>query len=411
MINPLKTSIIKCATNQFIESKMTINIPKIILSNEDMFLNIFKDIHENPELGFEENRTSKIVQDKLTEFGVDEVHSRIGVTGVVGVIEGRKKSLRSIGIRADMDALPIQEKTNLPYSSKVKGKMHACGHDAHTTMLLGAAKYLSETRNFNGKAILIFQPAEEGLGGATKMIGEGVLKKFPCDEIYGMHNWPNQKPNKVEICIGPAMAGAAFFDIQIVGKGSHAAAPQNSKDALLIASTLITQIQHIISRNIPPLETCVISVTQIHSGSAYNVIPETAEISGTIRYFSNEIFMLAKTRLEKICNGLEISHDIKINIKIRKVFDVLVNDEGLSKAYIDAASDIVGSENTNIEAAPSTGSEDFADFLKLVPGAYCKLGHGGNVALHSPEFYLDPKSLSIGSAILSRIIEKRMPIT
>ena len=390
---------------------MTINIPKIILSNEDMFLNIFKDIHENPELGFEEKRTSKIVQDKLTEFGVDEVHSRIGVTGVVGVIEGRKKSLRSIGIRADMDALPIQEKTNLPYSSKIKGKMHACGHDAHTTMLLGAAKYLSETRNFNGKAILIFQPAEEGLGGATKMIGEGVLKKFPCDEIYGMHNWPNQKPNKVEICIGPAMAGAAFFDIQIVGKGSHAAAPQNSKDALLIASTLITQIQHIISRNIPPLETCVISVTQIHSGSAYNVIPETAEISGTIRYFSNEIFMLAKTRLEKICNGLEISHDIKINIKIRKVFDVLVNDEGLSKAYIDAASDIVGSENTNIEAAPSTGSEDFADFLKLVPGAYCKLGHEGNVALHSPEFYLDPKSLSIGSAILSRIIEKRMPIT
>ena len=390
---------------------MTINIPKIILSNEDMFLNIFKDIHENPELGFEENRTSKIVQDKLTEFGVDEVHSRIGVTGVVGVIEGRKKSLRSIGIRADMDALPIQEKTNLPYSSKVKGKMHACGHDAHTTMLLGAAKYLSETRNFDGKAILIFQPAEEGLGGATKMIREGVLKKFPCDEIYGMHNWPNQKPNKVEICIGPAMAGAAFFDIQIVGKGSHAAAPQNSKDALLIASTLITQIQHIISRNIPPLETCVISVTQIHSGSAYNVIPETAEISGTIRYFSNEIFMLAKTRLEKICNGLEISHDIKINIKIRKVFDVLVNDEGLSKAYIDAASDIVGSENTNIEAAPSTGSEDFADFLKLVPGAYCKLGHGGNVALHSPEFYLDPKSLSIGAAILSRIIEKRMPIT
>ena len=390
---------------------MTINIPKIILLNEDMFLNIFKDLHENPELGFEENRTSKIVQDKLTEFGVDEVHSRIGVTGVVGVIEGRKKSLRSIGIRADMDALPIQEKTNLPYSSKIKGKMHACGHDAHTTMLLGAAKYLSETRNFNGKAILIFQPAEEGLGGATKMIGEGVLKKFPCDEIYGMHNWPNQKPNKVEICVGPAMAGAAFFDIQIVGKGSHAAAPQNSKDALLIASTLITQIQHIISRNIPPLETCVISVTQIHSGSAYNVIPETAEISGTIRYFSNEIFLLAKTRMEKICNGLEISHDIKINIKIRKVFDVLVNDEGLSKAYIDAASDIVGSENTNIEAAPSTGSEDFADFLKLVPGAYCKLGHEGNVALHSPEFYLDPKSLSIGSAILSRIIEKRMPIT
>ena len=389
---------------------MTINIPKIILSNEKMFLVIFKDLHENPELGFEENRTSKIVEDKLTEFGVDEVHSKIGVSGVVGIIKGKKNSSRSIGIRADMDALPIQENTNLPYSSKVKGKMHACGHDAHTTMLLGAAKYLTQTRNFDGKAILIFQPAEEGLGGATKMIGDGVLKKFPCDEIYGMHNWPNQKPNKVEICVGQAMAGAAFFDIQIVGKGSHAAAPQNSKDSLLIASTLITQIQHIVSRNIPPLETCVISVTQIHSGSAYNVIPETAEISGTIRYFSDEIFILAKRRLKEICNGLEISHNIKTNIKIRKVFDVLVNDEELSKAYIDAASDIVGTENTSIEAPPSTGSEDFADFLKLVPGAYCKLGHSGSVSLHSPEFYFDPKSLPVGSAVLSRVIEKRLPI-
>ena len=389
---------------------MTINIPQIISSSESELIDIFKDFHENPELGFEEHRTAQIVKDKLYEFGVDDVQTGIGITGVVGVINGKKSSDRCIGIRADMDALPIHEKTNLPYASKISGKMHACGHDAHTTMLLGAAKYLSATREFDGRAILIFQPAEEGLGGALKMINEGILKKFPCDEIYGIHNWPNQSPNKVEICVGPAMAGASFFDINLIGKGSHAAAPQNSKDSLLIASSLVTQIQNIVSRNVPPLETCVISVTQFHAGSAYNVIPETAQISGTIRYFSNDIFQLTKQRLEEICNGLEISYNIKINLKIRKVFDVLINNTELSKAYIDAAADIVGPENTNINAPPSTGSEDFADFLKITPGAYCKLGHEGNIALHSPNFYFDTKSLTVGSAVLSRIIEKRLPI-
>ena len=200
------------------------------------------------------------------------------------------------------------------------------------------------------------------------------------------------------------------FDIEIIGEGSHAAAPQNSKDPLLIASSLVSQIQYIVSRNVPPLDTCVISITQLHAGSAYNVIPETAQIAGTIRYFSDTIFDLTQKRLEEICNGFEICHSIKINLNIRKVFDVLVNDENLSKSYIEAAADVVGEENTNIEASPSTGSEDFADFLNVTPGAYCKLGHEGNVALHSPNFYLDPKSISTGSAILSRIIEKRMPI-
>ena len=389
---------------------MSVNIPKIIAASENELIELFKDFHENPELGFEEHRTAQIVKNKLLEYGVDQVKSGIGLTGVVGIIKGEKNGNRSIGIRADMDALPIHEKTNLTYSSKIKGKMHACGHDAHTTMLLGAAKYLASTRRFKGSAVIIFQPAEEGLGGALKMISDGVLKQFPCDEIYGIHNWPNQSPNKVEICVGPAMAGAAFFDIEIIGEGSHAAAPQNSKDPLLIASSLVSQIQYIVSRNVPPLDTCVISITQFHAGSAYNVIPETAQISGTIRYFSDAIFNLTNKRLKEICNGFEVSYNIKINLKIRKVFDVLINDENLSKSYIDAAADIVGVENTNIEASPSTGSEDFADFLKVTPGADCKLGHEGNIALHSPNFYLDPKSITTGSAILSRIIEKRMPI-
>ncbi len=385
-------------------------IPEEIASSELELIDLFKNFHENPELGFEEHNTAKVIKTKLREYGVDQIKSGLGITGLVGLIKGKKNSDRYIGIRADMDALPILEKTNLSYSSKQKDKMHACGHDGHTTMLLGAAKYLSSTRNFNGNAVLIFQPAEEGLGGALKMIEDGIFKQFPCDEIYGIHNWPNNSPNKVEICVGPAMAGAAFFDIKLIGKGSHAAAPQNSKDPILIAASLVSQIQYIVSRNVPPLETCVVSVTQFHAGSAYNVIPEAAQISGTIRYFSDKIFDLTVKRLTEICNGIEISHDIKIEVSIRKVFDVLVNDENLSKAYIDAAADIVGEENTNIDAAPSTGSEDFAEFLKIKPGAYCKLGHSGNVALHSPNFHLDPKSIIVGSAILSRIIEKRMPL-
>ena len=206
------------------------------------------------------------------------------------------------------------------------------------------------------------------------------------------------------------MAGAAFFDIEIIGEGSHAAAPQNSKDTVLIASSLVSQIQYIVSRNIPPLDTCVVSVTQFNSGSAYNVIPETAKIAGTIRYFKDDIFNLCKQRLEEICAGLEVCYNIAVKLNIRKIFDVLRNDEILSKAYIDAAADIVGKGNTSIEAAPSTGSEDFADFLKIIPGAYCKLGHAGTVALHSPNFFLDPKSLVTGSAVLSRIVETRLPL-
>ena len=389
---------------------MAINVPTKIISSRSELLSIFKDLHENPETGFEEFRTSKLVTNKLEQYGVDEVYDKIGNTGVIGVINGRGKGSRGVGIRADMDALPIHETTNLDYASKKPGLMHACGHDGHTTMLLGAAKYLCETRDFDGRAVLIFQPAEEGLGGARRMLKDGLLEKFPIDEIFGIHNKPNLEPNQVEICKGSAMAGAAFFDIQIHGQGSHAAMPHKSKDPLLISSELVGQLNHIVSRSISPLDICVISVTKINSGTAYNIIPETASISGTIRYFVDDVFNMVQDRIQSICNGIELSHNIKITVEIKKVFDVLVNDFALSEAYMDAAANIVGEKNINRNGSKSTGSEDFADFLKLVPGAYCNIGHSGNAPLHSPEYFLDPEVLPVGAAILSHVIEKRLPL-
>ena len=371
---------------------------------------IYKDLHANPELGFEEVRTSEIVEKKLQEYGVDEVHTGLGKTGVIGVIRGENLgNNKSIGLRADMDALPIQENTKLPYASKITGKMHACGHDGHTAMLLGASKYLAEKRNFKGTAIMIFQPAEEGLGGAVKMIEDGLFEKFPCDEIYGIHNTPNGKFGRVGICKGIAMAGAAFFDIIIKGKGSHAAMPHQSKDPIVIASNLISQLQNIISRNLPPLESVVLSVTQIHSGSAYNIIPENCIINGTIRYFSEESYDIVENRFKKICQGFELANDISIELKIRKVFDVLVNDFELSDSYMDAAEKIVGSAFITRNESPATGSEDFADMLKHTKGAYCRIGHSGTEPLHSPNFIFDTKIIPVGASILAKIIEERLP--
>lgn len=371
---------------------------------------IFRDLHAHPELGFQETRTSGVVADKLRSYGVDEVHTGLGTTGVVAVIRGKVPGNRRVGLRADMDALPIHEATGLEYASTNPGVMHACGHDGHTTMLLGAAKYLAATRAFSGTAILVFQPAEEGLGGARQMLADGLFDQFPCDEIYGMHNWPGGELGKVGICKGAAMAGAAFFDITIKGRGSHAAAPHMSRDALMIASTLAGQLQTILSRNIPPQETCVLSITQIHAGSAYNVVPETASLAGTIRYFKDEIYTLAAARMKAICDGFATAHEAEISVDLRNVFDVLHNDADLSDAYLEAARDIVGAENVTGEDTPVTGSEDFADMLKIVPGSYCRLGHGGTVSLHNPGYVLDPAILPIGASIMARLLETRLPL-
>lgn len=386
------------------------NILPIIADSADELTAIFKDLHANPEIGFEETRTSSIVAEKLKSFGVDEVHTGIAKTGVVGLIAGKRNGSRRIGLRADMDALPIHEETNLPYSSKNAGVMHACGHDGHTTMLLGAAKHLAETREFDGTAVLVFQPAEEGLGGARGMIADGLFEKFPCDEIYGMHNDPNSEPNKVGICKGTAMAGASFFDIHIKGKGSHAAMPHQSRDSLVIATSLVGQMQTILSRNVPPLESCVLSVTEIHAGSAYNIVPDTARLAGTIRYFSDDVRDLTETRLRELCEGIALAYGVEIKLDLRNVFDVLINDAELSDAYLEAAADIVGAENISNMDEPATGSEDFADMLKTVPGSYCRVGHAGTLGLHNPGFFLDPAILPVGASIMARIVERRMAL-
>lgn len=385
------------------------NLPEIDAAVPEL-TEIFRDLHAHPEIGMEEVRTSAVVAAKLREWGVDEVHEGVGRTGVVGIVHGRGQGNRRIGLRADMDALPIQESTGLPHASTQAGKMHACGHDGHTTMLLGAAQYLARTRNFDGTAILIFQPAEEGLGGARAMIADGLFQRFPVDEVYGMHNQPTGQPGRATLCKGPAMAGASFFDITVTGKGSHAAMPQQSRDALVAASGLVGQFQTILGRNVAPLDQAVLSVTQIHAGSAYNVVPETATLAGTIRFFRPEVRDLMQARMRAICEGAAQAFDLRITCEFREIFDVLVNDADLSDAWTQAAADVLGADNVRDDSQPFTGSEDFADMLQQVPGAYGNLGHAGTVPLHNPGFVLDEGILPVGASIYARLIERRLPV-
>lgn len=381
-------------------------IPAPIAAYADDMTAIRRDLHAHPELGFEEVRTSGVVADKLREYGVDQMETGIGRTGVVAVIKGNRPG-RRIGLRADMDALPIHEQTNLPYASKNAGVMHACGHDSHTTMLLGAAKYLAETRDFAGEAVLIFQPAEEGLGGARAMLEDGLFDKFPVDEIYGLHNSPFDGPGQIGVKPGAAMAGANFFDIKITGKGGHAARPEGTVDALVVAAGLARELHTIVSRNVPPSIPIVLSVTQLHAGAAYNVIPEEAMLAGTIRYFDDATSDLVAQRMREICAGYATTHGAEIDIDIRNVFDVLRNDDALSAEMLSAAIDVVGADNARQKDEAVMGSEDFADMLAVVPGAYCTIGHAGDVPLHNPAFVLDDDILPVGASLMARMVEVR----
>jgi amidohydrolase len=371
---------------------------------------IRRDFHTHPEIGFEEVRTAGIVADLLKSWGVDEVHTGVGKTGVVGIIKGKGEGGRAVGLRADMDALPMDELTNLPFSSKNPGRFHGCGHDGPTTMLLGAPRYLAATRDFSGRAVVIFQPAEEGLGGARAMLADRLFERFPCDEIYGMHNNPLADANEVGVKPGAAMAGATMFDIVIQGVGSHGAMPHLSKDPIVIGTALVQSLQSVVSRNVEAIKPAVLSVTQFHSGSAYNVVPDKAVITGTIRYFEDAVKERIHERVRRLCAGFAESYEVEIGVDLREIFTVLMNDPACSAAYLEAAAEIVGEENTSEKNDLVTGSEDFADMLLAVPGAYCTLGHKGTVPLHNPGFILDDDMLPVGASIMARIVEKRLPL-
>jgi hippurate hydrolase len=382
-------------------------IPRIE-SFADELTAIRRDLHAHPEIGFEEVRTSGIVAEKLAQWGV-EVHRGLGGTGVVGVLKGNGQGTKRIGLRADMDALPMEENTNLKWRSTIPGRFHGCGHDGHTTILLGTARYLAETRNFDGTVHFIFQPAEEGLGGARAMLKDGLFEKFPCDELYGLHNAPDLDHGELAVLPGPAMAGADFFDITISGYGAHGAMPERSKDPVVIAMALGQTLQTIVSRNVSPNEPAVLSITQIHAGSAYNVIPGEAKLAGTVRAYSDNVRALIRERMRSICAGLAAAFAVEITVDIRDIFSVLVNSEEHSKVVADVARTVVDPAKVLTRSKPKMGSEDFADMLQAVPGAYFWLGHDGSVPVHNPGYTLDDKILPIGASVFARIIETRLP--
>lgn len=368
------------------------------------------DLHAHPEIGFEEKRTSGIVADKLAQWGI-EVHRGLGGTGVVGVLKGKGNRGKRIGLRADMDALPMEENTNLQWRSTIPGRFHGCGHDGHTTMLLGTARYLAETKNFDGTVHFIFQPAEEGLGGARAMIKDGLFEKFPCDEIYGLHNAPDLGHGELAIFPGPGMAGADFFDITVTGFGAHGAMPEQSRDPVVIAMNLGQALQSIVSRNVDPLQSAVLSITKIHAGSAYNVIPNEAVLSGTVRAFSDKVRHMIRDRMKTIAAGMAHAFHVEIKVDIRDIFSVLVNSEEHARVVADVARTVVDPAKVYTKSRPKMGSEDFADMLHAVPGAYFWLGHEGSVPVHNPGYILDDKILPIGASMFARIIETRLPVS
>jgi amidohydrolase len=369
-----------------------------------------RDIHAHPELGFEEQRTSDLVAAKLAEFGC-EVYRGIGKTGVVGRLRVGA-SPRSVGLRADMDALPIQEANNFDYRSRNDGRMHACGHDGHTTMLLGAARYLAETRNFDGTVNFIFQPAEEGLGGAAAMVEEGIFDRFPCDAIFGMHNTPGLAVGKFTIRTGPMMAGGGFFDITVLGRGAHGARPESGVDPVIAASHIAAALQTIVSRNVRPVDTAVVSVTRFHAGDAYNVIPEKAVIGGTVRAFDNETFGLIEQNMKRIANGVATGFGATAEVDFRSLFPPLINDAQEAAFIAETAAEVVGAEHVERNGQLVMASEDFSHMLNRRPGAYIRIGNGdapGTCQVHNPGYDFNDAALPIGASLFARVVERRLP--
>ncbi len=368
---------------------------------------IRRDIHAHPELGLEEVRTADIVARKLEEWGI-EVHRGVGVTGVVGVLRNGNGQ-DAIGLRADMDALPVLEITDVPYASQNPGRMHACGHDGHTTMLLGAAKYLAETRNFNGTVNFIFQPAEEGTGGALAMLKDGLFERFPCNAVYGMHNRPGMPVGQFALGSGTRSAGGAFFDIEITGKGAHGARPEQSIDPVLVACHIGTALQSIVSRNISPNDTGVLSVTRIVSGDAYNVIPQHATMAGTVRTMKRDTMTQIETNMRRMVEAVASGFGATATLDFRVIFAPMVAADDETLLMGDVAAELVGEDKVRRDAPAGMGSEDFSFMMEKVPGAHIGIGNGPSAALHNHLYNFNDEAIPFGVALWAKIAERKLP--
>ena len=369
-----------------------------------------RDFHAHPELLYDVHRTASSVADKLKAFGCDEVVTGIGRTGVVGVIRGWKgKSDKTIGLRADMDALPIEEATDLPYKSTVPGKMHACGHDGHTAMLLGAARYLAETRNFAGTAVIIFQPAEEGGAGGKAMMQDGLMERFGINEIYGMHNYPGMPVGEFGLRPGAIMAAADYVQIDIEGKGAHAARPHLGIDTVLVGAQIINALQSIVSRNVDPLEAAVVSICMFHAGSTDNVIPQTAQLRGTARSLIPEVQELLEKRVPEIAETTAKLYGAKATVKYRRGYPVLKNHAVQADFAASVAAQIAGADKVDTSLAPVMGAEDFSFMLNARPGAFIFVGNGDSAGLHHPAYNFNDEVIPIGTSYWAKLVETALP--
>ncbi|QOY94315.1 amidohydrolase [Massilia sp. UMI-21] len=389
-----------------------------ILAHQAELQEIRRDLHAHPELCYEEQRTADMVAARLTEWGIPIVRG-LGVTGVVGIIKNGS-SERAIGLRADMDALPMQEINGFAHASRHPGKMHACGHDGHTAMLLGAAHHLAQHRNFDGTVYLIFQPAEEGGGGARRMMDDGLFEQFPMQAVYGMHNWPGIPEGNFGVVSGPMMASSNEFRVTVRGKGAHAAQPHRGIDPVMVAVQIAQAWQTIVSREKNPLESAVLSITQIHAGSATNVIPDEAELVGTVRTFSTGVLDLIQRRMEEIANGVAAAFHASVNFNFKRNYPPLINHPEQTGFAVEAMRDVVGAERVDTNVEPTMGAEDFAFMLQEKPGCYVFIGNGegahragghglGPCQLHNTSYDFNDNLLPIGASFWVRLVEMSLP--
>jgi hippurate hydrolase len=368
-----------------------------------------RDIHAHPELGFQEARTANLVAERLESFGLEVVRG-VGRTGVVGTLRAGS-SPRAIGLRADMDALPIAESNTFEHRSRHAGVMHACGHDGHTAMLLGAAAYLARTRGFDGVVHFIFQPAEEGLGGARAMVDDGLFERFACEAIFGMHNRPSLAVGRFAVRAGPMMAGGAFFDIHVTGKGTHGARPEAGVDAALAAAQIAVSLQSIVARNVAPVETAVLSVTRLHAGDAYNVIPQSATLGGTVRAFSRDVMRLVESAMRRVATHTAAAFGATADVDFRELFAPTVNDAAEAEFAARICTELVGPDHVDRQPPLIMASEDFSFMLERVPGCYLNIGNGageGGCEVHNPGYDFNDDALPLGATFYARLVETRL---